>query len=49
MGRIIGPNRSDDARGSCRIEYRQNGISAIICTAVAGPRSYIVNFIVPDI
>ncbi|MFC3098290.1 hypothetical protein [Alteraurantiacibacter palmitatis] len=44
-----GQRAADEARGSCRLEFRQNEISAIVCTAVAGPRSYIANFIVPDI
>lgn len=44
-----GQDRPDDARGWCRLQYRGGDISAIVCTAVAGPRSYLVNFIVPNI
>lgn len=39
----------DEARGWCRLQYRGEDISAIVCTAVAGPRSYLANFIVPNI
>ena len=49
LARIAGPNRSNEARGTCRLEFRQNDISAIVCTAVAGSRSYIANFIAPNI
>lgn len=44
-----GRDRADEARGWCRLQYRGNAISAIVCTAVAGPRSYLANFIVPNI
>lgn len=44
-----GQREADEARGTCRLEFRGSDISAIVCTAVAGPRSYIVNFIVPNI
>ncbi|MCL6250245.1 hypothetical protein M3P36_04170 [Altererythrobacter sp. KTW20L] len=44
-----GRNRADEARGWCRLQYRGEDVSAIVCTAVAGPRSYLANFIVPNI
>ena len=44
-----GSDRPDDARGTCRLEYRDAEISAIVCSVIAGPRSYIANFIVPNI
>lgn len=44
-----GREQADEARGWCRLQYRGDDISAIVCTAVAGPRSYLANFIVPNI
>ena len=44
-----GRDEADEARGWCRLQYRGDTISAIVCTAVAGPRSYVANFIVPNI
>lgn len=44
-----GRDRPDEARGWCRLQYRGEEISAIVCTATAGPRSYLANFIVPNI
>jgi hypothetical protein len=49
LTRIAGRDRADEARGTCRLEFRDSAISAIVCTAVAGPRSYVANFIVPNI
>lgn len=44
-----GRNNVETARGWCRLDARGDTISAIVCSVVAGPRSYVVNFIVPNI
>ena len=44
-----GNDEPDAARGTCRLEFREADISAIVCSAIAGPRSYLVNFIMPNI
>ena len=44
-----GQDEAEEARGFCRLEFREAEISAIVCTAIASPRSYVVNFIVPNI
>lgn len=38
---------ADNARGTCRVRMREEKLSAIVCTVIAGPRSYVANFIVP--
>lgn len=42
-----GQDAAEVARGSCRVQLREERFSAIVCTAIAGPRSYLANFIVP--
>ena len=39
----------DEARGFCRLQMRQGQLSAVVCSVVGGPRSYLVNFLVPQI
>jgi hypothetical protein len=51
IGQVVlhGRDGTVDARGWCRLDHRGAEISAIACSVVAGPRSFIVNFIVPNI
>jgi len=42
-----GYDEAESARGFCRVETREQEIAAVVCSVVAGPRSYLANFIVP--
>lgn len=39
----------DEARGFCRFQLRQGEVSAVVCSVIEGPRSYLVNFLVPQL
>lgn len=39
----------EDARGFCRFQLRQEELSAVVCSVVGGARSYLVNFLVPQL
>ena len=42
-----GIEEADEARGFCRLQTRNEDLTAIVCSVIAGPRSYVVNFLVP--
>jgi hypothetical protein len=42
-----GIEEADAARGFCRLQTRNEELTAIVCSVIAGPRSYVVNFLVP--
>lgn len=44
-----GAETVDEARGFCRLQLRQDELTAIVCSVIAGPRSYVVNFLVPQL
>jgi hypothetical protein len=44
-----GIENTDEARGFCRVQVREDDVSAIVCSVIAGPRSYVVNFLVPQL
>lgn len=44
-----GVETADEARGFCRFQLRQGEVSAVVCSVIGGPRSYLVNFLVPQL
>lgn len=39
----------DEARGFCRVQLREGELSAVVCSVIAGPRSYLANFLIPQL